>query len=232
MKRIPAPNRLLSALPRTGRQRFVAACEQVNLTLGEVLCEQGDRIHHVYFPTEGFVSLLTSIGNSESLEVGLVGDEGMIGIPVMLGIDISPLRALVQGSGAALRIKVAPFCREVAQNLAFQRELHRYLYVVMAQRSGAAACTRFHVVEERLARWLLMTRDRAHSDDFHITHDFLSNILGVRRVGVTKAAGALQERKLISYRRGNITVLDHGGLESASCACYRAEKDVYERFLG
>ena len=232
MKRIPAPNRLLSALPRIDRARFLAACERVPLTLGEVLCEQGDRIRHVYFPTEGFISLLTSIADAESLEVGLVGEEGMFGISVMLGIDVSPLRALVQGSGTAIRMKTAPFCREVAQNLALRRELDRYLYVLVAQFGQAAACTRFHVVEQRLARWLLMMRDRAHSDDFHITHDFLSNMLGVRRVGVTKAAGALQERNLISYRRGNITVIDHTGLEVASCACYRAEKNMYERFLG
>lgn len=201
------------------------------MTFADVLCAPGERIRHVYFPAGGFISLAAPVSGRATLEVGLIGDEGMLGIPLMLGIGVSPQRAMVCGAGAALRMTAALFQRELAQSNALQRGLHRYLYALMAQFAQTAACTRFHLLDARLARWLLMTHDRAHSDSFHLTHDFLADMLGVRRVSVTKAAVTLQRAKVISYRRGQITVLDRSGLEAVSCGCYRSMKDTYDGIL-
>jgi len=225
-------NRLLDALPSDDRRRLLAVSEPVDLVFADVLYKPGDRLNHVYFPTRSFISLIMPVDASSSLEVGLIGNEGMFGIPLVLGVDISPVGAVVQGAGPALRINAPLFCRELGRSPALQREIDRYVFVRLSQFAQTAGCTRFHVVEARLARWLLMTQDRAHSDNFHVTQEFLAMMLGVRRVGVTKAASSLQKRKLIHYTRGNISVLDRRGLKAASCGCYKADRDAYDRILG
>lgn len=227
----PVTNDLIDSLPLQDRVSFLSDCEVVDLVFGEVLTEPGGRIQHVFFPLDGFISLIASLGDSERLEVAMVGSEGMYGMPLTLGLDESPLRAMVQGAGQALRMPAAVFCRHLEQSPALQALLNRYLYVLMHQLTRVAACTHFHQVEARLARWLLMTQDRAHSDRLHLTHEFLAMMLGVRRAGITLAAMALQGRRLISYHRGDITVLDRAGLIEAACGCYTADRNLYRRIL-
>lgn len=228
----PKPqNRLLAALPRVVSRRMLSTCKAVELEFGSVLYEPDARIRQVYFPTSGFVSLMIPVDGTTNLEVGLIGNEGMLGVPLILGVDVSPLRALVQGAGQAWQMTADDFSRELDRSTTLRTALLRYLQVRMCQLAQTAACTRFHVVEERLARWLLMTHDRAHQNHFHVTHVFLAYMLGVRRVGVTKAANALQQRKLISHHRGKVTILDRAGMEAASCACYQADRDAYEGLM-
>ena len=226
-----AENHLIELLPRADRKHLLAICEPVQLELSEILCEAAQPTRHVYFPTEGFISLVTLVGDQPALEVGMVGREGMVGAQLALGVVTSPLRALVQGSGAAWRVGAKAFRTELARSNALQRSLDRYLYVLMAQLATSAACLRFHLIGPRLARWLLMTQDRAHADTFHVTQEFLAYMLGVRRVGVTAAASTLQRHGLIEYRRGELTVLDRHGLESAACSCYATDQKTYAALL-
>lgn len=224
-------NRLLAALPEKDCVRLLAQCERVKLSFAEVLYHSGELISYIYFPTGSFISLVEPIDDNANLEVGLVGNEGIVGITTLLGIDTAPFQAVVQGSGSALRVTLPLFRHELAHSPALLQQLQRYLYVFISQIAQTAACTRFHLVEARLARWLLMTRDRAHSNHFHITHVFLAYMLGVRRVGITKAANALLKKNLISYQRGEITILDPIGLEAASCGCYNADNATYAHYL-
>jgi CRP-like cAMP-binding protein len=220
-------NRLLAALPRMSYLRLLPGLAPVELVFGEVLYEPDQPIQQVYFPTQSLVSLLTLVEGHLALEVGLVGWEGMVGFPLALGVSVSPVRALVQGGGPALRMSAARFRVELRRCPPLQRALYRYVHIMMAQISQTAGCNRFHVVEPRLARWLLMTRDRVRSAEFRMTQEFLSHMLGVRRVGVTEAASALQKRNLIEYTRGAIKILDHRGLEKAACACYENVGDMH-----
>jgi CRP-like cAMP-binding protein len=224
-------NRLLTPLPDRDRKHLLARCEPVELVLADVLFSPGEPMRHVFFPTQSFISVIASTEERDNLEIALVGDEGMLGVSLMLGVTRSPLRAQVQGAGSAWRIEAVGFRQELARSLALRSRLNLYACVRLSQTAQLVACTHFHRVEARLARWLLMTRDRAHADEFRITHEFLATILGVRRAGVTRAAGALQARRLIRYSRGRVDVLDARGLERASCSCYRAAKAAYSRAL-
>lgn len=224
-------NRLLALLPPEESERILDDAKLVDLTFGSTLWEQGERMRHVHFPTTGFISLLTAV-DDHTLEVGMVGDEGMCGHSLALGVDTAPLRALVQGAGKSLRFKASTFQQHLESRPALRRIMLGYIHVLVGQLAQTAACTRFHMVEARLARWLLMTQDRAHSEKFDVTQDFLAFMLGVRRVGVTAAARTLQSKKLIRYSRGHMHVLDRKGLEAAACTCYQSDMEIYRRVLG
>jgi CRP-like cAMP-binding protein len=225
-------NRLLASLRNKDHQQLIAACDTVDLCDGDVLWEPHSRIRHVYFPLDGFISQLVPIDSRENLELALIGNEGMLGTPLVLGVNSSTLQALVQGSGGALRMSAATFRDKLTQFPALRQHLNRYIFVLQAQLALTAACISFHALDLRLARWLLMTHDRSGPGSFHLTHQFLAQMLGVRRVGITNAAGLLQKRKLLTYSRGEITILDRAGLEQASCSCYQVSKDTYENVLG
>ena len=226
-KHVSIQNHLLAALPRKDYRKLRPFLEPVELAFSDVLYEPHARIRHVYFPNDCFVSMLTSVDGDRVAEVGLVGSEGMIGVPVVLGAAVSPFRAVVQGGGTAMRMNLEDFRREFSESAALRRELFLFTHLLMIQIAQTAACNRFHVVQKRMARWLLMTRDRVNSNEFRITQDFLALMLGVQRSRVNIAAGSLQERKLIGYKRGTVTILNQGGLEAAACACYKTVKDLY-----
>ena len=222
----PNGNQLLAALPVQDFARLAPMLEPVQVDVGEVLSEPSAPIRHIYFPNDSLISLLGVAEGRMTLEVGLVGREGMLGATVALGHDVSQVRAIVQRAGSASRMDSAQFRTEFARNPSLQRVLYRYTDTLLAQAIQIAVCSRFHVLEARLARSLLITRDRLKSDKFHLTHEFLAHALGVRRVGVTKAASALQQQGLIIYSRGNIEILDVRGLAAASCKCYEIVKDA------
>ena len=206
---------------------MIAASQTVELTISQVLCEPGQAATHVYFPTQAFISLITPLPDHAGLEVGMVGHEGMLGSHLALGVPASPLRALVQGGGSARCMAAAEFKRQLRGSTALQEVVGHYVHVLMSQMAHSAACIRFHMIGPRLARWLLMTEDRAQSPTFLVTHEFLALMLGVRRAGVSTAAGALQHAGLIAYHRGEMSVLDRPGLEQAACSCYAADLQAY-----
>ncbi len=231
-KRIPVANLLLASLPRKESQNFLARCEPVELIFSEILNEPGKRVRHVYFPTKSFISLVAPIDSQTSMEVGMVGHEGMVGLNLALGVKFSLLRAIVQGAGTALRMDAVQFLQIYEKSAILQQKLKAYAYVRMTQLSQTIGCNRFHFMSARLARWILMTQDCAHSNEFHITHEFLSYMLGVRRASVTESAGILQKKKLINYSWGRVRILDRSGLEATACECYRASKEKYKKILG
>jgi CRP-like cAMP-binding protein len=217
---------VLAALPAKANRRFLSALTRVDLPLGQVLYQPGTTSRHVYFPNDCTVSLVAIADQSSGLEVGLVGRESMIGIPLALGISTSPVRALVQGGGSAMRMTSARFGRELKHNRPLRRELDRCAYIAMATAMQIAVCNTAHVLEARLARWLLMTRDRAASDRFQCTHEAIALMLGVRRSGVTLAASGLQRHNLICYNRGAMQILDRDGLLAVSCSCYATIREL------
>jgi len=227
----PTVNRLLATLPKKEYERLLPGLKRITLTFGEVLYEPGDRIKHVYFPNNSIVSLLSALSERSTLEVGMVGNEGMAGLPIFMGVKVSRTRALVQGAGSAMRMTSATVRDEANRLGALHRLLHRYSHSLLTQVSQSATCNRFHSVDARLARWLLMTSDRLGMGEFRLTQEFMSSMLGVRREGVNKAAGALQTEKLIRYSRGVITILNRRGLEANSCECYALIKSESDEYL-
>ncbi|MEK6334974.1 MAG: Crp/Fnr family transcriptional regulator [Acidobacteriota bacterium] len=221
---LPNGNRLLGALPGGEFRRLQPQLKEVNLTFGEIVYEPGATIRYVYFPSNSIVSLLSATDQKATLEVGMIGNEGMTGVSVIMGVNQSRPRALVQGTGTALRMESAALRRESVRLEYFHQLLLRYAHSLMTQMSLGLACNRFHKLEDRLARWLLMTQDRIGSDEFRMTQEFMSNMLAVRRERVNKVAGNLQKRNLIKYTRGHVTILNRPGLENGACYCYGAMK--------
>jgi CRP-like cAMP-binding protein len=222
-------NRLLASLPRAdaGQMRDAGRC--VPLEMKQPMGKPGQRQGHVLFPLQGYVSLLADAGDGHAMEVGMVGTEGMLGLGVALGVPVVSVRGLVQEGGWAWRIEAPRMRRLMLESAALRSVLDRYAYVSLAQLSQASACVRFHEIGPRLARWLLMCQDRSPAESFPMTQAFLSDMLGVRRVSVTLAAGALQSQGLIAYHRGVLRVLDRAGLMAASCTCYQQDCAVYAR---
>jgi CRP-like cAMP-binding protein len=217
---LPSPNRILAALPRRASRNFLRALTHVELPLGRVLYKRGMVSRYVYFPNDCMVSLLAVVDRGGGLEVGLVGAEGMVGVSLALGISKSPVKALVQGAGSAMRVSAARFGSELERSPRLRREVDRCAHVAMATAMQVAVCNQAHVLEARLARWLLMTQDRVAAHRFRFTQEFIALMLGVRRSGVNAAAGALQRRGVIRYRRASMQILDRKRLRGMACSCY------------
>jgi CRP-like cAMP-binding protein len=227
-----AVNRLLASLPDAEYQRFVPHLKHVPLPLKQVLHEVGEPIEYVYFPHRAIVSLLCTMNDGSMVEAGLVGNDGITGIPAALGDNIATTTATVQIPGSAMRMKASLLKTEFQQGGSQQSLLLRYMQALYALVSQGAACNRLHRLDERLARWLLIVCDRVESNELPLTQEFISQMLGVRRAGVTEAANSLQQAGLIRYTRGKITILNRQELQAASCECYEIIKGEYARLLG
>lgn len=225
-------NRILDRLPDHERARLASEVEPVEYDAHEVLWEPTQPIEAVYFPLNGVVSVVNVLEDGPIVEVATVGNEGFVGLPVFLGSSSMNGRAFYQISGSALQMSSTSFRRVVANGGSLHSLLQLYTQALMAQIAQTAACNRVHPIEERCARWLLQTHDRVEGDEFDLTHEFLAQMLGVRRASVSVAAGMLQRAGLIRYSRGHMTIADRTGLEEASCECYRIVTDEYERLLG
>jgi CRP-like cAMP-binding protein len=224
-------NRLLAALPRQDYERLLPNFELVRLTPGRILYDVGDMVHHAYFPIGGMISLLSITQNGRTVEIGIVGNEGMTGIPTVLRCNVAPYQVMVQFAGNALRITANALKAEMSRSGQLQEVLLCYTHALLMQVAQSASCNRFHTVEARLCRWLLVSRDRLPTDTLPLTQEFLSYMLGVPRTSVTAVAQTLQERKLIRYIRGKIVILNRSGIESHSCECYRLVRNEIENFL-
>jgi len=227
-------NRLLDALPAGDRRRIASLLEHERGSHKQILYEPGARIEALYFPVNAVVSILTTLSDGAAVEIATVGNEGMVGSPVVLGSDSMPAREFcqVQVPGGLLRMDKTSFAEVLSQDDPFREVIQLYVQALFSQIAQQVACNALHSVEERCSRWLLLTHDRVHSDSFPLTQEFLAQMLGVRRASVTLTAGALQTAGLISYRRGEMVIVDRQGLEDVSCECYRVLRDEFDRLLG
>ena len=227
----PRRNRLLAALPDAEWERVLPHLERVEMPLGKVLYESGDRLAHVYFPTTAIVSLLYVMENGSSAEIAVVGHEGIVGISLFMGGNSTPSRAVVQSAGRGFRLKANLLMEEFDRAGPVLHLLLRYTQALITQMSQTAVCNRHHSLDQQLCRWLLLSLDRLESNELVMTQELIANMLGVRREGVTEAAGQLHRAGLINYQRGHITVLDRAGLEKRTCECYAVVKKEYDRLL-
>jgi CRP-like cAMP-binding protein len=225
-------NHLLSALPAKEYQYLLSGLELASLSAGQVLHSPGEPIEYVYFPNNAIICLVTTMENGSTVESGVVGNEGVVGTAAFMGSDIAYNAAIVQIAGEAMKIPAVRLKAEFHRGQTLQNLLLRYMQALFIQVSQGAVCNRLHTIEERFARWLLMISDRMQSKELLLTQEFISHMLGIRRSGVTVAAGTLQQAGLISYRRGKITILDRESLESSACECYRIIKAEFQRLLG
>jgi CRP-like cAMP-binding protein len=223
---------LLAGLPRPDQQRLLAALEPVPLVYRQVLYEPGDLLRHVYFPTAGVVSMVASLPDEMGVEVGAMGPEGMVGVQVLWGVRVAPVRFLVQVPGAALRMEASRFHAEAERLGPLREMLGRYTAALFVQIGQSVACNGLHTIRQRCARWLLMTHDRVRSEEFPLTQEFFAEMLGVRRASVVEAARQLQRSGMIHYHRGMVTIRNRDRLENAACPCYQIVRREYERLLG
>jgi CRP-like cAMP-binding protein len=228
----PTLNRLLASLSAADRKRLYPHLEALELPYKASLYEANEPIEHVFFITSGVGSLVNTMRNRDAAEVGTIGNEGIVGLPILLGDEQAPTSVYMQVPGVGLRMKADAFRRELLRSDTMRTAFLRYVHAFFNQVAQSAACAHFHTLERRCCRWLLMTHDRVHADEFLLTHEFLAMMLGVRRAGVTVAAGALQKRGLIRYKRGRVTILDVKGLQKLSCECYGVSKREFDRLLG
>ncbi|MBD2257405.1 Crp/Fnr family transcriptional regulator [Pseudanabaena sp. FACHB-2040] len=225
-------NQILAALPEEEYERLLPKLEKVHMEFHQTVCEPDQPIEHIYFPLNSVVSLLSLMENGETAEVGIVGYEGIVGLPVFLDADSTTNLAITQIEGEGMKMKAADFKEEANRQGSLQTLLKRYTQARLMQVSQSAACNRFHSVEERFCRWILMNHDRARKDEFVMTQEFASQMLGVRRPTVSVVASMLQKAGLIRYRRGNMTILDREGLEAGCCECYQIVRKDFEQLLG
>jgi len=228
---VPLKNRLLAALPSEEYERLLPHLKHVSLPLREILCQTGDRMKYAWFPLSGMISMLSGVSDGANVEVGVIGNEGMLGLPIFLGSGIAPNQAIVQVADGAMRMKADILRAEFKRAGPLQVLLLRYTQAFFTQVSQSAACNRLHALDQRLCRWLLVVHDRMESDHFLLTHEFISHMLGMRRSGVSEAASTLQNAGLIHYSHGKIHILNREGLESASCECYQIVKEMSARLL-